>query len=45
VEVTHVIAREPRAPHRVVPAPVREQKGLLSPLEPLAWGGAAEKPQ
>jgi hypothetical protein len=45
VEVEHVIAREPRRPPRVAPAPVHEKPGILAPLTPLAWGGAREQPR
>ena len=42
VQVTHVVAQE-RKPVSAEPVPEREQKGVLSPLTVLTWGGAGRK--
>lgn len=42
VQVTHVLAEE-RRPTPAEPVPEREQRGVLSPLSVLTWGGSGRK--
>jgi hypothetical protein len=42
VQVTHVLAEE-RKPVAAEPVPEREQRGVLSPLSVLTWGGSGRK--
>ena len=43
VPVTHVVAEEPRPAPAVVHVEPAEKRGVLNPLGPLAWGGAASR--
>jgi hypothetical protein len=43
VQVTHVVASDRREP-ALTPPPVRDSKGVLSPLSVLTWGGGPREP-